>query len=171
MDLKQVILQEHSRSQAEKIARYIGSDARRFKRLVDVFLAGPYRVTQRTAWPLSLCVETDPSLVMPYLKKILHHLRKPGIHDAVKRNTIRMLQFIEIPKSYHGEVADICFTFLQDAREPVAIRAFSMSVLAGICKHNPDLKRELKIILEDQLPYAKPAFVSRAKKVLKEIAG
>ncbi len=170
MDLKKVILQEHSKGQALKIVRFVGIDPKRFKELVQVFLEGPYRITQRAAWPLSLCVQQHPKLILPYLKQILDFLDQPGIHDAVKRNTIRLLQFIDVPKRFHGQVANVCFTFLQDNKEPVAIRVFSMTVLGDISQYNPDLKRELKLIIEDQLPYASPGFVSRAKKVLRKIA-
>jgi hypothetical protein len=167
MDLVEVILQKHSRAQALKISKYVGADPGKFKILVDVFLEGPYRVTQRAAWPLSLVVEQHPALIIPHLKKILDQLKKPGIHDAVKRNTMRLLQFIDVPKKYDGRVADICFTFLRDRKEAVAIRVFAMTVLANISMQNPDLKQELKLIIEDQLPYESPAYVSRARRVLK----
>ena len=167
MNLVKAILQEHSRAQASKISKYVGSDPERFMVLVDVFLKGPYRVTQRAAWPLSLVVEQHPILIIPHLKKILDHLNQPGIHDAVKRNTLRMLQFIDVPKKYQGRIADICFTFLGDRNEAVAIRVFAMTVLANISIQNPDLKTELRIIIEDQLPYESPAYVSRARRVLK----
>ena len=52
MDLKKAILKEHSRAQAAKIADYVGNNEARFKELVHVYLAGPYRITQRAAWPL-----------------------------------------------------------------------------------------------------------------------
>jgi hypothetical protein len=34
----------------------------------------------------------------------------------------------------------------------------------SIARHNPDLKNELKIIIEDELPYAKRPFIARSKK-------
>jgi hypothetical protein len=169
MDLRKEILKEHSKKQKSKVVDYVGDSPIRFKALVDVFLQGPYRVTQRAGWPLSYCVERSPALIKPHLKAILDHLRMPGIHDAVKRNTMRFLQFIEIPKRYQGQVADLCFEYLQNNKEPVAIRVFSMSVLASIAEENPDLKKELMMLIEDQLPYAKPAFISRARKVLKAL--
>jgi hypothetical protein len=56
-----------------------------------------------------------------------------------------------------------------DPKEPIAVRVFSMSVLANITRHEPDLKKELRIIIEDQLPFASAGFRARAKKVLKEL--
>jgi hypothetical protein len=100
---------------------------------------------------------------------MLNFLKRPDIHDAVKRNTIRLLQYIDIPKSLYGRVADLCFASLLRKTEPVAIKAFSITVLAKLTEHEPDLKNELKLILEDQLPYSSPAFRVRAVRFLKGI--
>ncbi len=169
MDLTKEILKEHSKVQAHKLADYVGSSAPRFKGLVEVYLAGPYRVTQRAAWPLSLCAEKYPALILPHLKKLLDFLSKPGIHDSVKRNTLRLLQFIDIPKRNYGQVVELCFEYLQSKNEPIAVKVFSMTVLSKIMKDEPDLRNELKMIIEDQMPYASAGFVSRGMKVLKEI--
>src|SRR6187397_2962706 len=121
MDLRKEILKEHSKRQTTKLVDYVGDNPTRFKALVNVFLEGPYRVTQRAGWPLALCVENHPELIGPHLKKMLNHLEKPGIHDSVKRNTIRLLQHIEIPKRLHGVVTDICFGYLQNRKERTAV--------------------------------------------------
>ncbi|HEY0742488.1 MAG TPA: hypothetical protein VGD40_13530 [Chryseosolibacter sp.] len=170
MNLREELLKEHSKRQAEKIIKYVGNDPSRFKMLVDVFLAGPYRVTQRAGWPLSGVAERYPQLVKPHLPELLKHLSKPGIHDSVKRNTIRLLQHVEIPKKLHGQVADICFSYLTSNEEPIAVRVFAMSVLERIARENPELKRELQIIIEDHLPFASAAYLSRARKVLKNLS-
>jgi hypothetical protein len=44
-----------------------------------------------------------------------------------------------------------------------------MSVLGSIARKNAELIPELKIMIEDELPYAGAAFRSRARKVLKEL--
>jgi hypothetical protein len=148
--------------------KYIGHDAKRFDQLIQLFLSDTYRISQRAAWPLSYCVEEYPELIKPHLAKVLKLLGKQGAPDAVKRNIVRFLQFIEIPKNHIGVVADTCFS-LMDPKEPIAVRVFSMSVLANITRHEPDLKKELRIIIEDQLPFASAGFRARAKKVLKEL--
>lgn len=168
MDIKKEILKEHSKKQTSKVVKYIGDDAQRFKTLVKAFLEGPYRVTQRAAWPLALCVQDHPALINPHLKEVLKMLGKPGTHDAVRRNILRFLQDIEIPKKFYGFVTDKCFT-LMDPKEPIAVRVFSMTVLSNIAQHEPDLKKELRIIIEDQLPYGSAGYLSRAKKILKKL--
>jgi|SRR5688572_32069780 len=166
MDLKKRLDLGQSKTQTNEIVDYVNGIPNRFKALVEVYLKGPYRTTQRAAWPLSICVEKWPYLIDPHLKKIIISLQKPGVHDAVKRNTMRLLQFIDIPKRYHGLVADLCFEYLQNRKVAVAIRVFSMTVLANISQSQPDMKKELKLILEDQLPYGTAAFKSRGMKVL-----
>ncbi len=169
MNLVNVILKEHSKAQRDKITSYVGEDPKRFAELVAVFLAGPYRVTQRASWPLSYCVEHNPNLVKPHLKKILSYLHKQDEHDAVKRNILRLLQYIAIPKSLQGTTIDLCFHFLTNPKEPIAVRVFAMTVLANLAKENPDLKNEIIPIIEDQLPYGSAGFISRGKKVLREL--
>jgi hypothetical protein len=163
------ILKEHSKKQKDKIVKQVGNDPKKFAQLLEVFIKGPYRITQRASWPLSYCIEEHPELLQPHWKQILAFANKPGIHDAVKRNTLRMLQFVRIPKAHQGVAADLCFKLLADVKEPVAIRVFAMSVLANIAKEVPELKNEIIPLIEDQLPYASAAFRSRGKKVLKEL--
>jgi len=169
MNLVETLAKGHSKAQCDRIVKYIGNDPGRFKALVAVFLAGPYRITQRAAWPLSYCVEDHPQLIHPHLKAIIRNLKSPGLHNAVKRNTVRLMQFIAIPRSLQGQAAAICFEFFQNPREPVAVRVFSMSVLARIAEDQPELKNELKIMIEDQLPFGTAGFLSRARRVLKQL--
>lgn len=170
MDIRAEILRKHSLNQARKVADYVGNNPGRFKSLLEVFIVGPFRVSQRASWPLNLCVERYTELINPHFTTILKMAQKPGIHDAVKRNVLRMLQFATIPKKHQGKVAGVAFKFLTDTKEPVAIRVFAMTVLANIAKEEPDLKEELKIIIEDGLPYGSAAYVSRAKKTLKQLS-
>jgi hypothetical protein len=169
VSLKEVILKEHSKRQCDKVVASIGNSAPRFSELVNLFLEGPYRVTQRAAWPLSCCLEKNPTLIQPHLKKILNYSMKPGVHDAVKRNVVRLLQFIEVPKRLQGLTAAICFQFFNNKKEPIAIRVFSMTVLSNLAKKLPELKNELIPLIEDQMPYGSAGFISRGRKVLKEL--
>ncbi len=169
MKLINSLSKEHSRANTDKIVLNIASNPKKFNELVDAFLKGPYRITQRAAWPLSICVQQHPELIKPHLKKVLHCLSKSDIHDAVKRNIVRLLQFIKIPRSLQGEVVTHCFRFLRNPREPIAIRVFSMTVLSNLTQENPELKNELIPIIEDYLPFSSAGFRSRGMRVLKEL--
>ena len=169
MNLREEILREHSKAQTLKIVKYIGNDKKRFAELMNLFLGNTYRVTQRAAWVMSNCAEEYPELIKPYLEKMLDNLYQP-VHDAVKRNTVRTLQGITIPKKLQGKVADICFQFLCSKDETIAVKVFSMTVLYNLSKEHPDLKNELRMAIEEQMPYASAGFKSRGKKILKVLA-
>jgi hypothetical protein len=173
MNLQAEILKEHSskRSPSDKrntvrLAQWVGTDKSRFKELMELFLKGEYRVTQRSAWIVRHCAQQHPHLLAPYLEPMLKRMMEPGVHVAVKRNVIGILQDIEIPRRLYGKVASLCFGFLE-SNEPIAVRVFSMTVLANIAQHEPDLKKELRLIIEQRMPWEGPAFRARGKKVLK----
>ncbi len=168
MNLRTELLKEHSKTQAVRIADYIGSDSDKFALLMQLFLSDDYRVTQRASWVVSHCADRYPHLIQPYLSQLIANLRN-NVHVAVRRNTVRILQDISIPDQLIGETADICFQFLESRDEPVAVKVFAMTILGNICDKIPELKNELALIIEDQLPYASAGYKSRAKKVLKKI--
>ena len=168
MNIKDEILRKYSTDNVNKISKYIGSDQEKFDELVGFFLSGPYRLTQRAAWVLSKCCDKHPELLQPHLEKVIMNMRNP-VHDAVKRNVLRVLQHHEIPDHLVGEIVDICFDFLTSNSEPIAIKVFSMTVLYNVCKTEPDLLKELKIVIEDQMPYGSAGFKSRGKKILKAL--
>lgn len=170
LNLRETILEEHSRSQANKIIRWVGNDKKRFAELVHLFTADEYRVVQRAGWPLSDIVIAHPELIKPYLGKFVKLLSKKGMHDAVIRNVLRIMQFIELPAKYHGEVVNACFEFLLKHEYPIAYKALAMTVLLNITKHEPELKRELKIVIEEMMKEGSPAIRARGKNVLKELA-
>lgn len=170
MDIHQLLKEEHSRKQTDRIVRYIGRDKDRFAVLIGLFFRGEYRITQRAAWPLSYCIRAHPELIGPYLKRLLDNLKRKDIHVAVIRNTIRLLQDVEIPKKYQGRVMSICFDFVQSPETPIAVKAFSLTVLSHLAVDYPEIGPELKLIIADQWEHATPAFRSRAKRVLKQLS-
>jgi len=169
MDLLKSIEKEHSKTQCEKIVKYVGGDKDRFAGLMQLFLKGEYRVTQRAGWPLSICVENHPELITPWFKQILPLLKKPGVHTAVVRNVARLLQYVQIPKRFHGQVMNDCFDLIADNNTAPAIKAFSLTILENLSAEYPDIKPELKLIIEERWQYETAAFHSRAKKILNKL--
>ena len=169
MDLRGQLLKEHSKTNTSRIITWVGSDQSRFDQLFDLFLHDEYRIVQRAAWPLSYCVMQHPPLIKKHFGKLLKNLRKPGIHDAVKRNTMRLLQSVDIPPRYQGTVTDTCFQYIATPAEPVAVKAFSLTVLEGLALQYPDIIPEIKLLIEENYDRETAAFKSRAKRLLKKI--
>lgn len=156
MNIEKKLRNEHSKATVTSIVNYIGNDKTRFKELMGIFLNGEYRLTQRAAWPMSYVAIEHPTLIKPYLEKLISILTEKNHHPAVTRNILRLLQEIEIPEKFHGKLVDICFNFITNQTQPLAIRAFAITVAANICVLYPELKNELKLILNDlnQFPQA-----------------
>jgi hypothetical protein len=165
MNIEETLLSEHSKELAVLIADYVGENAVKFEELMKLFLGSKIVVHQRAAMAVDICVDRNPSLLYPYIGTLLDNLKNP-IHDAVIRTTIRAFQELELPEEIYGEVWDLCFGYLTSSRTPVAIRVYSMTVLANICQKLPELKHELKIVIEDQLPFGSAGFVNRGNKIL-----
>ncbi len=168
MNIEKQLAAEHSKKNTLLIVDYIGDDLILFKELIDVFVKGDIRLTQRGAWPLSLITESYPALVKPHIGFLVQLLDKP-LHVAVKRNVLRLFQTVDIPKKEMGTLADKCFGYLNNRSEPIAVKAFAMTVLYKICLKEPDLKNELIPILEDMLPFSTSGILSRLNKTLKQL--
>jgi hypothetical protein len=166
MNLREEILRQHSKENCNTIVKWVGDSQKRFDELFSLFVSDEYRVVQRSAWPMAYCVVANSIFIKKHFATLLNNIKKPNIHDAVKRNTIRILQFVDIPKKYHGEVMNICFDLVQSMEEKPAVKAFALSVLENLSKLYPEIKMELRLIIETQMPYESPAFKSRAKKIL-----
>ncbi len=167
MNLREQLLLEHSKTNSELITKWIGKNKARFGGLMQLFLHDEYRVVQRAAWVLSMVAEEHMDIVQQHLAAMVHRMAEPGVHVAVKRNVVRVLQWIDIPEELQGEVMNVCFDLLADPKETVAVRCFSMTVLGNLAQHYPEIKPELRIIIEDQLEQQPTAgFKARARKVL-----
>lgn len=169
MDLRTEILKEHSKKQSDKIAAWVCKDKVRFVKLMDLFLHDEYRVVQRSAWIVKKVADEYPEWIQPYLRKMLLYCKKP-VHNAVKRNVMNILQEMKLPIRLQGLAVSICFDFLLDTDLPVAVKVFSMTLLHNISIVQPELQLELRIVIQEQMEFAKPAFKSRAAKILKQLA-
>lgn len=169
MNLREEILREHSKSQAANIADFIGDDKQRFDALMYLFLNDEYRVCQRAAMVVGIIAVKYPNLVLPFIEPMLQNL-KDNSNQAVVRNTVRVLNYMEIiPESSVGLATSFCFNYVADPSAPIAVRAFSIHFLAKICQKEPDLKEELKLLLEDLIFYESPALVSASRNALKKL--
>lgn len=162
-------MSDHSKANIERLANEIGDDAERFAGVMALFFDGPFRVTHYSAHLLSKCCDLHPHLIVPYLGKMIDVLSQ-DVHPSLKRNVVRTMQFIDIPEQHWDKTVEYCFALLSSHSEPVAVKVFAMTVLANLCEKLPELKNELKIIIEDQLPYSSAAFVNRGSKILAKLS-
>ncbi|WP_215224293.1 hypothetical protein [Echinicola shivajiensis] len=169
MDVLLHLQEGYSKTRSMEVVKYVGDDKDRFAHLFDVFVKSSYRISQRAAHPIALIVERNPVLLLPYYTEVIDLLKRSDVHDAVKRNIFRMLQNQDVPMKFEGEILDLAFAFLVDNKQPIAIRVFSMQVVFNLSVKYPEIKEELRIVLEDMLPYGSAGIRNRAKKILSKL--
>ncbi len=168
MDLRETILKEHSKANTLGITQWVGNKQDRFDLLMDLFLADEYRVVQRAAWVVSECAIRNPALILPHLGAVLTAMETP-VHDAVLRNSLKVLAELDLPEEHMGKAVSISFDLLAHPKSPVAIKVHAMQVIANLCVKEPDLSEELKLLIEDQWEEGTAGFKSRGKRILKQL--
>jgi hypothetical protein len=163
MNIRSTLLKEHSLRQTKKLAGYIGIDKNRFHELIEMVLSEDVKLAQRAAWVLGTHGENHPELIIPHLKELLNQMEKP-VHDAVKRNILRVLQYLEIPPKYESRIADICFRLIGNSGEAIAVKAFSITVITNLSRKYPELRQELKSWYLLQSTTASKAVIKRMEK-------
>ena len=168
MDLREEVYGLTSTQSCSHITAYVGTNSARWKTLLDLYLSEELRVSQGASWALGALFKAHPKTVPAYLPRLVEHLA-PTRKDVIKRNTIRLLQDVEIPEDLRGVVADKCFNYLADPKEAIAIHVFSMTVLFNLGKLYPDLLPELKLLIEERMHHGSTGLKNRGAKILAAI--
>ncbi len=163
-----ILISGHNAAIANHIANGIVDGKYALQDLLDCFFSDDKMINQRSSWPLSKIADHYPNILLPYTQQLLLNLQHPA-HDAVVRNTLRIWQFIEIPENLTGQVYDQCFQYLSNPNDPVAIRAFAMTVCVNIAHQYPELAEEIRLVILEHYDHSKSAFRSRGKKELKRL--
>ena len=170
MPLLPILQKERSKKTCIEVANYIGNSTERFAELIEIITGKDIEMANRAAWVIpSIADKNIDKLIQPHLKTMIEQLNKP-VHDAIKRNVVRMLQFTTIPKKLQGITLEYCFQLLNNPKEAVAIRVFAMTVLYNLTLKEPDLAHELYDCIEMHMEGALPGYKSRGGKILKALS-
>lgn len=147
------------------MVRWVGDNPERIKELVNILCQPDQHIAQRAAWVVGDLASLNPGLFHPHFSKLVPLLRK-NVHDAVRRNVLRVFMAAPCPKRWQGRVAEACFALLEDANQPVAVRVFAMDSIGMICNDFPELKSELREVILRHWEFASAAFRKRGGKYL-----
>lgn len=170
MDLEKKLLERHSKEFTESIVNYIGNDSKKFEKLLSIMFTGKGIVSQRAAWAFSYCAINHLKALTRHFNGLIKLLEDSSHHPAIHRNILRVFQEINVPDKYCARLIEICFKNIMSQMQPIAVRAFAITVAANICERFPELKNELFLILNEinQLPQ-NPAIKHRTRVALKQL--
>lgn len=164
MDIRKLLHQEHSLAATLNIASWIEAHPEQIGELMRLYFDDDPELARRAAWAAGTLAKRVPGLFTGFLPDILAHLERPGLHDAIVRNGMKIFEMCGIPETLRGRAASSFFRIVSDPGKAVAIRCYALTALAGICMHEPELIRELELILDKCSPDASAGLRSRIRK-------
>ena len=168
MNIKEQLQVDLSRVNADYIAGYIGTDSEKFEELIKLVFTDVPVLPERASWVVTNITEKYPDMIFPYLNQIISKVNTFK-HHSTRRNILRTLASIEIPEKYHGKLFDDCYRWLLSKDELPAVKVHSMQILYNISRKQPDLKRELTLVLEEFSNHESAAIFARSRMLLKKL--
>ena len=166
--MKSILLSGSGPSWEKSTSEFVCAESSRFEDLMECLFSGDPQLAHRATLIVLQVSKRQPEWLEPQTPKMVESL-DTGLSDWHKRNLLRILQYLEIPKSHWGHAADQCFKYLSSPEETVAVKVFSMSVLYNLVQELPELAGELRFLIEEQYPTGSPGFRARGRKVLGQL--
>ncbi len=164
--LEGLILNEHSRANADFIANIIISKTDFIPALIEIVFADHKTISGRAAWPLLLAHKKNRRLLNDYIPVIIDKL--PSVSSvSVQRCLLSILTTANIPEEYDVVLLNYTTQVLTDTNSSVASIIYSIDIYYNIAKKQPELLNELAVMLEFLQPNATPGIRSKIRKILK----
>ena len=167
MDFRKQLLAEASRRNIDFITGTIDGKKEHFEKVFPLIYDSNGYIANRAGWVVEKCAAKYPYLVKPHINEIIEFLPQISF-GGLRRLMLKVLTLLSIPETRMGEVFDLCLTWLESPKEKVAVKVYSMQILADFCKTEPGLIPELLSIIENHYERNSFAFQSRADKILEE---
>lgn len=168
MDIRSELIREHSKTNALKIADYAVQSPANFKQLMKCYTDTDRKVAQRAAWSVCWAADKKPELAIPYVETLVAQIARTDVHPAVVRGGLWVLQSLDVPEALHGVLMDTCFRLVEKQSSPVAIKALALENLLNLSKFYPEIKDEMKLIIEEKWDNETAAFRAKGRRILKK---
>ena len=166
--LSDLIMAEHSRHQADFIVDIVLSQPSYLDELLHIVFQNREPISRRASWPLRIISERDINILESHVPVIIKRL--PEIDNvAIQRAFLAILVNVKIPKENYGELLQFTCEILLNPGSPVASLIYSTDIFYKISINEPELLNELKLMLEQLLPYGSAGVKSKCRKTIKKI--
>ena len=112
--------------------------------------------------------EQYPGLVEQFIAVIIQELPELKSTGAL-RSLLRMLSRYTIPEEEQGLLIDLCFGYMVSELYPVAVKVHAMQIIYNHALIYPELKEELRTIIEDQTENNSVGFMARGQRIIKQL--
>jgi hypothetical protein len=122
--MKEFLLLPQSKNNVLKVVKYIGDEKDRYAELIKYVIDNNSVMANRASWAMSHCYDNKVGFFIEYLSDLLPILEDENYSDPIKRNIVRVLQFVEIPEKHQGQAINSCFNLLNDREKPLCSFSF-----------------------------------------------
>jgi hypothetical protein len=167
MELKNLVKNAKSKKTMMQIAERAIESPSELLELVNYSNSKDDAYFYSASWALSLVSDSNKDLLMPHIASLLQTIQSCQ-HLGLKRNLMKVLQNIDIPKNLVFEIGDTCLGFLKNNKATIAVKAYAVTTLEHLLIIETCFHEETLFELEKQMIHATPAFKARAVKYLKK---
>ena len=135
---------------------------------IELLSSEDERLRAKCCWVLQQITDDNPEALLPFSDTFVHLLPN-YTSDAEKRFIMRYYNFQPLPTKEIEltQLMNYAFDWLMDPKEAIAQRAFAMTTLLKISEAIPEIRHELKVVIEAQTEFGSSGFKNRAKHTLK----
>jgi len=168
MDLRSWLTEFPSGAERDLFIRNVGNSEENFLKLLELALNEKDPLAWRATWVLDGCDEQHPGLASKKISRIIRRL--PDLESMGSlRSLLRLLCRHEIPEEDQGLLIDLCFGYLVSELYPLAVKVHAMQIVYNHVLLYPELKQELITVIEDQTENNSVGFMSRGRRILKQL--
>ena len=159
------------RPAVDRVMAAVKQDPDRLPELVDTLRHEREGVVMRGAMALADIGRAHPDWLRPYHTEMIALLRQDPI-DATNRCLFRYfaeLPLEDIDPAVEGDLLDLAFTRGSNPNRKVTIRIWGLQIVMNYTARYPELREELREVIEGQMETAPAGFRSRGGKILRAL--
>ena len=155
MDIAKQLAKAHSRANADLILEWLLKEKARTQVLMDVVRSREveFKIVQRAAMVLGDLGRLRPAWLLGYHSELLdlvHAYDHPALPRAITRY-FSELSLDQISEDNQGRLLEMSFVYVGNPQATVTVRVFSMATLLTFTKRYPELRDEVRGMVEEVL--------------------
>jgi hypothetical protein len=164
-------LVDSSKMLIDIVASKIGDNEELFDEAMELMLKDKHPMSMRAGRVAYFVCKKHPNLAKPYFRKMANILPVAKV-DGAKRCIQKILieTPYELPEDIVGELTDVSFSFIEDPKQSIAVRAFAIDIILKILKIYPEMKPELIAVLETIKDDSSVGIKNKCRRLIKKLA-
>jgi len=120
-----------------------------FQKVFDLIFNENNNIAWRAAWVVDNFSRKNNDCICDKMKVKLMDFSQTVTKDGHLRLCLSILLNAGLPANVSGEFINFCFGNILNKKTAVAVKALSVKILSKICETEPDLRNELKVVLQN----------------------